>query len=244
MPEFSDDAIVLDAIPYRDRHQILSVLTREHGLVRGVHRGARSGKTPAAAATQVLSTIRATVWQKPSAELATFRAVEPVRPSYPLARDFDRSAAAAAVAELLLTFCPAGEPAPRHYRLADAVTSELLGGSGPASLLAYAELWILQLGGVLPALDTCNACGTELVGGFRTHPAEGLPLCPDCAPTGAGRVDTASAEFLRRALRIPPDGLPTAPPGGAVQWLDRRVRDEAHRPLKALDFFRRHAGAR
>ncbi len=242
VPEFSDDAVVLDAIPYRDRDQILSVLTREHGLVRGVHRGARSGKAPAAAATQVLSLVRVTAWRKPSAELATFRSVEAVRPSFSLARDMDRSAAAAAVAELLLGFCPADDPLPRHHRLAAAVAEELLGSGDPAALLAYVQVWVLQLGGVLPPLDACSACGSPLGGAFHAHPADGLPLCPRCAPPGSERVDAAAAAFLRRALRVPPGSLAGGVPPGALRWLDRRVREEAHRPLKALEFFRRYAG--
>ena len=241
MPEFSDDAIVLDTVPYRDRHQILSVLTREHGPVRGVHRGARSGKAPAAAATQVLSTVRVTVWQKPGAELATFRSVEPVRSSFALGSDLVRSATAAAVAELLLTFCPPAEPAPRHYRLADAVAGGLLGGGEPAALLASAELWVLRLGGVLPSLDECSACGAGLPDAFLLHRGDGLPLCRGCAPPGAPVVDAGAAAYLRRLLRVSPLELSGPPPPAAARWLDRRVRDEAHRPLRALDFLRRHA---
>ncbi len=240
MGEYSDDAVVLDAIPYRDRHQIVAALTHEHGLVRGVLRGARGGKAPAAAATQILSLVRAAWWLKAGAELATFRRIELLRSSYGLASNFEASTAAAAIAELFLSFCSPGEAQPRHFRLAHSVTNALLEGGDPAALLAYAQTWILRLGGVLPELDVCSECGTSLEGAFHLDPSDLLPLCRDCAPAGTPLLDATAVRFLRTVLRTPPGELKAPPPPGAVRWLDRRIRDEAHRPLRALDFFRRH----
>lgn len=240
MAEFTDDAIVLDAIPYRDRHQIVSVITREHGVVRGVLRRARGGKAPLAAATQLLSLVRVEVWQNPQAELATFQKVEALRSSFALGGDLARSAAAAVVAELMLTFCPPGDPLSRQFRLADAATRALLDGRPPAAVVAYVELWLLGLGGVLPPLDACSGCGKPLVDGFRSAAADAQPLCQACAPNGAPLVDVPSVEFLAACLEHPPDRLVSPPPPPAARWLDRLVRAEAHRNLKALDFFRRH----
>jgi hypothetical protein len=38
------------------------------------------------------------------------------------------------------------------------------------------------------------------------------------------------------------DALDSTVPMGTGAWLDRLVRIEAERPLRALDFYRRHAG--
>ena len=240
MTEYADDAVVLDAVPYRDRHQIVSVITAGHGVVRGVLRGARGGKAPAASATQLLSRVRLGVWQAPHAEMATFRRIDLVRPSFELAASLDRSAAAAVGAELILTFSPPDEPAPRHFRLIDAVAVALLAGRPPAALVAYCELWVLRLGGVLPPLDACTACGAPLPGPFHQRREDGQPLCDACAPSDAQPLNAASVSFLRSCLATPPDGLAAAPPPAAVRWLDRLVRDEAHRRLRALEFFRTH----
>ncbi|MCG6964789.1 MAG: DNA repair protein RecO [Acidobacteria bacterium] len=241
MAEFTDDAIVLDTIPYRDRHQIVSVIAREHGVVRGVLRRARGGKAPLAAATQLLSLVRVEVWQGAQAELATFRRVEALRPSFALGSDLARSAAATVVVELILTFCPPGDPLPRQFRLADAAARALLDGRPPAAVVAYVELWVLGLGGVLPPLDACSVCGAPLKGGFRSAAADGQPLCPSCAASGLPLVDAASMEFLAACLEHPPDRLTSPPPQAAARWLDRLVRAEAHRHLKALDFFHRYS---
>ncbi len=244
MGETNDTAIVLDALPYQDRHQIVTVLTRQHGLIRGVLRGARGGKHPLAAATQILSKVRLTIWRSPNAELATYRSIDLERPSFALAEALDRWAAATAVAELFATFCPPQEPAPRHFRLADAVTTALLDGLDPASLLAYTELWMLALGGLLPELDTCSSCGRPLVSGVYLAPADAHPLCGACTPPHSSPIDPAAVAFLRDSLTTSPAAMATSRvPPAAARWLDRLVRAEAGRPLKALDFFRKRAHA-
>ena len=105
----NDDALVLDSLPYGELHLILSLLTPSAGVVRAVLRGARGGKSPQAAATQLLSLVHIVAFQGRQAELATVRQVELKLSSFPLAADLERSTTAAAVvAELLDHLLPAG----------------------------------------------------------------------------------------------------------------------------------------
>ncbi len=204
-----DDALVLDHHPYRDRHLILAVLTRNTGVQRGVLRRARGGKVPSAAAAQVLSHVHVTLFHRPQAELADFRNIELVTSSFPMSRDLACSAAGSVVAELLATFCPLGEPAERSFRLGVAALEALLSTKPAAVVVAYVQYWTLALGGVLPDSDTI----TEAIG---PHGAAFLACCHRQSLTEvAGSV-----------------------PSSAARWLDQRVREEAERPLRALSFFR------
>lgn len=234
---FSDEAVVLDSFPYRDRHLVVALLTREHGLVRGVLRGARGGKTPRASATQLLSRVHVTTYQGPGAELATFDRVELQRPSFALAETVERSSAAAAVSELLLAFCPPGEPSEVHFRLADSAAAALLGGSPPATALAYVQLWVLTLGGVFPPLQECASCGRSLGGDVRVVPTDGQPRCSSCAPPAARSLDPDAVAFLVACRRRPLGEVTELPPPVVRWWLDLLVRLEAHRPLRALDLY-------
>ncbi len=56
-------------------------------------------------------------------------------------------------------------------------------------------------------------------------------------------VDASGRRFLEECRVRPPSELNGTPPGETARWLDRRVREEAERPLRALDFLRRHGGA-
>jgi DNA repair protein RecO len=202
-----DEALVLDSHPYGDRHLILSLLTPSVGVLRAVLRGARAGKSPSAGAAQLLSLIHVVAFQTRRAEMATIRQVDLQVSSYPLATDLERSTSAAVVAELLTTFCPQGEPAPRRFRLGVAGLRALLAGTAPATVVAYCQLWLLSLSGVLPPLEE--------------------------APLGAEDL-----EFLLRSQLVPPSELPAPPSADVIRWLDRLVRSEADRPLRALDFLR------
>lgn len=147
-----DDALVIDSFPYRDRDLILSLLTPSVGVVRGVLRGARGGKHPTAGATQILSLVHIVAFHGRHAEMATVRQVDLRTSSFPLASDLERAAAAAVTAELLTTFCPHGEPAPRRFRLGVAALKALLDGVDPGTVVAYVQIWSLMLGGLMPPL--------------------------------------------------------------------------------------------
>lgn len=213
-----DEALVLDARPYRDRHQIVAFLTRRHGTVRAVVRDARAGKAPAAAATQILSQVRVVAHQGPSAELATCQRIDLRRSSFPLASDLARSSAAAVVAELLATFVPPGDHDDRPYRLGVALLEALLAGADAEVVVGYVQVWCLRLAGLLGGPDGDDASGSP--------PPDGTEL------------------FVTACRRLPPADMPGAAPEDVAGWLDRRVRSEAERRLPALDFFRSSGGFR
>jgi len=187
------DALVLDHHPFKDRHLLLSLLTAEAGLVRGVLRRARGGKTPQAAAAQILSLVYVTGFSTRNAELATFNQLELTTSSYPLAKDLERAAAAAVVCELMLTFCPAGEPAPRRYRLARSLLEGLLEGVEPSIAIAYGQFWSLALAGLMPPTEETRlgSEGSRFLYWCRSQPITG----------GVSAVPRRTAQWLDRRTR-------------------------------------------
>jgi len=208
-----DEALVLDHHPYRDRHLILSVLTRSTGVHRGVLRRARGGKAPLASATQILSRVHVSLFQRPQAELADIRRIELVTSSFPMAGDLRTSAAGAVVAELLATFCPPGEPAERSFRLGVSALEALLARRPADVVVAYVQFWTLALGGILADAETIVAA--------------------------LGPVDSA---FLLECRRRGVAEVSGPVPAAVARWLDQRVREEAERPLRALSFYRSPVG--
>lgn len=236
MTMFTDDALVLRTSAYRDRDQIVSVLTPSHGVVRGVLRNARGGKRPTAAATQVLSHISCNVYRAPNAELANFREVRLNRSSFDLSRDLVAASASAVVAELLQSFFPEYEPAPRPFRLGLAALEALLNDESPSLVVAYVQFWTLALSGLLPPLDSCAQCSRALEEGFAPRIEDGQPICHRCLPNSPRWLGYQDLEFLRCCRENSIDSTPTPSPG-ARAWLANLVRHEAEKPLKALSFF-------
>lgn len=237
MSEIRDEAVVLDSMNFRDRDLIVALLTPNHGVVRGVFRRARGGRAPRAAAAQVLSLVRCSAFQGPQAELASIRDLDLIRSSYALAGDLTTSTAAAAIAELLLVFCPPGEPAPKPFRLARAILDALLGGVDPDAAIAYTELWLLRLGGWLARLDQCSACSSDLSAGSFTGEYPGL-LCSSCAGRGQ-RLLAQEVEFVAASLTTSPDLISGTPSATVRDWLDAMTRRAAETGLRALAFHRR-----
>ncbi len=236
----NDHGLVLDHRPFRDRHLLLAVLSCQRGVVRGVLRDARGGRQPAAAAAQILSQVQFSAFQRPTAEMATFQHLDLLRSSYQLGSDLAAAAAAACTAEMLATFCQPGQPASRQYRLGVAVLDALLGGAAPLVVVAYAQAWVLALGGVLPDLDRCAAC--DAVGPAAGYaPDDGLPLCAACASQASRVLGARDRAFLRACRDLGPDRVELEVPPAVGAWLDLLSRLHAERSLTALDFFRHHA---
>ncbi len=237
---FSETAVVLDSRPYRERDLLLVALGEQSGVLRGVLRGARGRRhARGSAAAQVLSEVELEGFQRPSSELATFTEIQLLRSSYPLATELERTTVASAVAELLITFCLPGEPAPQHFRLVRGLLTALLEGTPPRTALCYALTWVLRLGGVFPDLETCSSCGKPAPAPPAISAATGHPLCRRCAPSGAARLDAAGLRFLQASRHTGPEGSLPEPPESLSRWLERLAREEAHRPLRTLDLLRR-----
>jgi DNA repair protein RecO len=200
VPLIEDDALVLDSHPYRDHHLIVALLTARGGLMRAVFRGARGGKIPKAAAAQFLSLVHLTAFQGPHAELATIRQLDLQRSSFPLSSELDRAAAAAVVAELMLSFCPLGDPAPRRFRLGVALLDSLLTGGEPETVVSYAQFWILKLGGVMPQPqgDTLNESDIAFLARCRSNSLSELADGP--SPSVAAWLDQLTRVEADRPL--------------------------------------------
>ena len=194
---------MIDSLPFRERDLILSLLTPSAGVVRGVLRGARGGKNPTAGATQLLSLVRMVAFHAPHAEMATVRQVDLTTSSFPLAADLERATAAAVAAELLTTFCPQGEPAPRRFRLGVAALNALLGGTDPATVVAYLQVWNLWLGGLMPPLQETDLSEEDraFLLSCRSRPVSEIIEKPPRAVVGwLDRTVRAAAERPLRAL--------------------------------------------
>ena len=235
----SDDALILDRSPFRDRHLILTVLSSEHGVIRGVLRNARQSRNAAGAAVQILSLVRFTSFQKPSAEMATFRQIELLRSSFPLSADLATGAATAVVAETLSTFCPLGEAAPRRYRLGIAALDALLEGVGSSTVITYVQLWMLQLSGLFPDIGTCAHCASKLGEDLHYLRHDGLLVCSPCAAGPVHKLTFDDVLFVEAACKRSPAELDVEPTAHIEAWLDLLVISAAERPMRALEFFRR-----
>ena len=150
-PERSE-AIVLNTYPARERDKLVVFLTPEHGKKKGWAYGARSLKSRFGAALEPLAKVHIAFIERESDEVVRIESVDLIRSLFPAQQNLVANVAASYIAETVDTFAQPDDPADLIYRLLDRTTEALLDGADPLAVVAYAELWMLRLGGILPDL--------------------------------------------------------------------------------------------
>lgn len=176
-------------------------LTPDHGKRKGWAYGARSMRSRFGAALEPLAKVRIGYIEKESEEIVRIESIDLVRSLFPAQQDLLRSVSATYIAEMIDTFAPANDPAELLYRLLDRTTEALLDGAPAMSVVTYAEIWILRIGGIFPSNRECSECHEPLARPLRFDP-RGF-VCANCAARDAFIVPNDVADTLDAIGRLP-----------------------------------------
>jgi len=231
MPLVSTPAVVLKVTPYSETSKIARLLTRDHGLVSAMARGARRPRSQTGVGLDLFAVGVAAIRMKPSTDLHTLTGFDLTRAHPHLGDDTARFGAASAMAELALKCAPA-EPHPELFaRLEEGLDALDRADVDEAEAAALSACWRLVVAlGFEPALDACALCGAPVDVPVSFSAEQGGALCG--AHRSGGERRTRLAETDRDALRALLDGRWPDPP------LDER-HAAAHRRL-LMAFIRHH----
>ena len=203
-PSHQSEAIVLRSWPFGEADLLLSLFTREQGIVRGIARHAMRSRKRFGGALEPLTEVRATWTERPRQDLVRMDHLDilwsPLRDPI----DYARATALAIVAEVLEAALPERAPEDDVYRLSLAVLKRMRTDSIflPAT---YFLLWMPRLLGWMPDLNRCAATGESL----RTAPVvyfsphrDGL-FVPQHRPPGSLPLSAASLAFAVDLFRNP-----------------------------------------
>lgn len=222
----TDDALILRRFSFGESSLVIQVLTREHGRVHLIARGAYRPKSRYYAALDLFDTLRITWAHSETRELLELREAEIIKRRAVLSHSLDTFRASTAALELAGLGARVGQPAPELF----ALLEELLDGQAdpevePEAALAVFELRFLRQLGLFPSLRRCAACdgeapavhgqGPEQGGRVAFSAGSGGRLCRACAEQAraAGRrVGTLPARALELAADLFKEGArgPTA----------------------------------
>ena len=245
MAPVATPALVLHAFPYGETSKIVRLLTREHGMLSAMAKGARQPKSRFGARLQVMSEGVAQLYLKSSRDLQTLADFDVTEQHADLSRDVARYAAAAALCEVIMRFSPA-EPHPEVFEMAVAGLADLESlPTDRVGLAALALLWsVVSVLGFAPRVDACARDGRDLPEGAAAFSvAEGGFLCARCAASVATRVlHRGDREVLERLIAGDVADLAPLPPRHAmahrrllVRFVERHVAEG--RELKALELW-------
>lgn len=201
MPLLRDSAVVLGRLDYSETSQILVLMTREHGKVRAIAKGARrSTRTRFAPGIDLLDigTAVFSVRHERAEGLATLTEWSQTQSFYGLRQRLERLSAAQYLAEVTARLTEDWDPHPELFDELIGRLRQIAESTDPLVQVVRFQFALLEQIGSLPRFDGCVVCGrdTEL-----THFSsfEGGLVCRNCEP---GRVEKweispATATFLQ-----------------------------------------------
>lgn len=202
------DAIVLRSIKLGEADKIVTFLTSQEGVVRGVARGARRLKSKFGASLEPFTLLQLTFFEKEARELVSITSAEITRSFFDLTRDVAVFTRLEYVVGLILEFAPLRAPDERFYRMLRACLEAL--AKSPVDIMwfsRYCEVWTLKLAGFLPDPSKCGTCrkllsremrGVSLTSGSNFE-------CHLCASAQGVAVTHESLSLVTTALKTSPE---------------------------------------
>lgn len=163
MPLVETESLVLKSYSLAEADRIVVFFTRDHGIVRGVAKGAKRLQSKFGSTLEPFSTVNLEYFLKEDRDLASIQRVDLLRSSFEIASDPGFLQTFSYIADLLTAFVPPHDPNEKLYRMVKACLSAA--DPSPETLAAirmYFEYWLLRLGGYLPDWSACSICNRTL----------------------------------------------------------------------------------
>jgi DNA repair protein RecO (recombination protein O) len=201
------DSLVLKCYNLAEADKIVVLLTHDHGIVRGVAKGAKRLKSRFGSGLEPFSEVRATYYQKENSELVSIQKIELVRSNFAAASDPEFLQKFSYLGDLIVSFLPPHDPNETLYRMVRASIDAAVADHGSlAAIGVYFELWLLRLAGYLPDWSRCDDCGRVLVADEEANVQANFHLlCINCRKAGSSRVlDGRAREAVSQAMKLAP----------------------------------------
>lgn len=208
MSLFETESIILRSYNLAEADKIVVLLTRDHGVVRGVAKGAKRLKSKFGSGLEPFSFVSSTYFQKESSELVSIQKIEINESNFAAASDPEFLQKFSYLGDLLVSFLAPHDPNETVFRMVKAAISTAAGK--PQNLPAigvYFELWLLKLSGYLPDWSRCDLCGSAFSNDESASVQENSHLtCVRCGSSHR-RLDLAERTLVASALTLSPDAF-------------------------------------
>lgn len=175
------EGIVLRSLNLGESSKILTLYTREEGVVKVVAKGARKATSRIGGNVEPLYTIEAVYYAKEHRELHILSQASIVEAPRYILQDADRVMLGMACCEMIARLETAGASNPGVYGLLRATIKALNEPELEPRYLFFAfQLRLLELLGISPGIDRCYRCGSEAAEGAGYVFSEARLYCAQC----------------------------------------------------------------
>ena len=204
-----DRCICLRKVEYSETSQILALLSRDHGLLRviakGAHRVTKAGASKFGGGIDLLDVGDAVFTHSPEKELATLCEWTLREGHLGLRRNLRGIYLGLYAAELVATLIEEHDAHPELFERLEETLDELQTARVEETFISF-ELDLLRQTGYLPQLDACSACGAALDQNSRAFfsPASSGAICRNCEGATPDRleVDPRILQIAQTLLRL------------------------------------------
>ncbi|MGI6659999.1 MAG: DNA repair protein RecO [Dethiobacteraceae bacterium] len=224
MTELRSQAVVLRVRSFKEADKLVTLLTRDAGLVTAVARGSRKTNSKFAALLEPLTLGNFLLHQGRS--LYTFIQGEIIKAYRSLQGDLVRFAYAQYFCELCERSLLEGMPSGALFMLLVTALEALEEDSSPVRVARCFEVSLLAELGISPDLSGCSNCGSRQ-GVYHFNPREGVLLCAACPhPVESYPVSAAAIAIMKRLQEMGFHRLSVCViPSGESKEIHRMVAD-------------------
>ncbi|MCI4398400.1 MAG: DNA repair protein RecO [Acidobacteria bacterium] len=220
METFRGEAYVISRTPLTESSFVVTLFTRDWGIIKAVAKGARRLKSPFRGTLEPFNRVAVLVARKEHSSLGQIRSSDLVDGALDLYESWPRAAALAAMQEVLQRGLPEGSQEEDTFRLVATAIQNMREGVSPFLVWLYFGVWFLRLHGVMPSPDRCVGCGADPRPLLYEAGHAGW-LCDSCRGDSKGQgqpVGPKAERMLRQILKLPINGLPPESGRGQAAW--------------------------
>lgn len=200
------ESLVIKNYNLAEADRIVVFLTRDHGVVRGVAKGAKRLKSKFGSSLEPFSVVKLEYFQKDSVELVSIQKAELLQSYFAAAANPDFLQKFSYLGDLLVAISPPHDPNETLYRMVKAAIET---ASADAECLlsvgVYFELWLLRLAGYMPDWSKCDQCERTFENTEGTFMRDNYhPVCFACSKSSGRTLSAASRSIALSARRISP----------------------------------------
>jgi len=183
-------AVVLRMIPFSETSRVVLWLTRDHGKLATIIKGAHRRRSPFVGQVDLFYTCELLVYLRQFRGLHIVKECSPLKPRTPLRSRWRATACASYFTELIARISPLYAPHPELFRLLDMALDYFADQSALELGLFWFELKLMKVMGIAPQLKECLLCHHPLKED-NAHPEGPLARSARQAPAGRTRVAAA-----------------------------------------------------
>jgi len=198
-----DRALMLKTFPYGESSVVAVALTRSHGKVRFLAKGARRSKSALQGSLMTGSVSDVVFYFRPERGLQILKEIDAAGAFEAADGDLERLCLYQAGLEIVDCSVVERESDERVFDMIESFLRLLPGAADPWALFYALEISVLKLAGSFPAIAVCERCRRSLENeAFAVEVASGLVSCSACVTAKGGMLSRGAAALIARIDRL------------------------------------------